>query len=83
MTPKTLRRKLQKKKKRRPYGHCPMCGERTERRVVGECSVHRCVKKDGPRLIDKCPKCPWTKELFWLGGGTGRHIHQPSQDERG
>ena len=36
MGERTVRRKLQKRKKRRPYGRCPKCGTRIERRVLAE-----------------------------------------------
>jgi len=62
MTPRTLRRKLQKKTKRKPYRRCGVCGERRVNLRVRETEldVFRCFKW--------CSK-GHVQELFWLGGG--------------
>ena len=70
MTPKTLRRKLQKKCKRRHYGKCPRCGNRTEKRVESVESNH--PQGFLPRLVIECkwsgkPSCGWKQELTWTG----------------
>ena len=52
MTPKTLRRKLQKKCKRRHYGKCPRCGNRTEKSVESVESNH--PQGFLPRLVIEC-----------------------------
>jgi hypothetical protein len=62
MSPRVLRRKLQKKKKHRPYGVCPKCGDRTARDVVGSDGA-------GWRLVGSCwgGRCGVVEELFWTG----------------
>ena len=68
MTPRTLRRKLQKKKKHKPYRKCPKCGERIEGEVTGS--------NDGlPHLkfwhsyAKAAKRCDLVMELRWSGGG--------------
>jgi hypothetical protein len=62
MTPRTLRRKLQKKATHKKYRKCPACGGRSTCRVC---------KQDGFRwkLIQRC-RCGHVGELTWSGGGT-------------
>lgn len=62
----TLRRKLQKKKKRRSYGRCPLCGNRTDKAVR--------VDENGYFLLEECrryfhndPKCNFSKRIGWTG----------------
>lgn len=73
MTPATLRRKLQKKAKRKPYRKCPECGGRTVCRVGSAFNLLNRDIDDEYVLVQRCPDCRFTKELFWSGGGTGRH----------
>lgn len=95
VAPATLRRKLQKKKKHKPYRKCPDCGRRCEL-VLRDDRCHSFCK---PRLFVLCGQryrggvdcndmgnvvltdvrgemtgCGFARELFWSGGGTGRHI---------
>ncbi len=57
MTPKTLRRKLQKKRKHRKYGRCQLCGNRTRRRII--------VNDKGEyKLIEECRDARDSKELW-------------------
>lgn len=65
MSPEVLRRKLQKKAKHKPYRKCPACGGRMTCRVMRGGA--------GWRLFKVCD-CGHGEELFWSGGGTGRHI---------
>lgn len=89
-TQRTLRRKLQKKAKHKPYRKCPKCGARCELKLydvddlgnyLGWILVKSCrniVKEDGVTM-----RCGYNQELFWTGGGTGRHIPpagRPAQD---
>lgn len=83
MTELTLRRKLQKKAKHRPYGKCPLCGDRTIRRVRsvwGSRFPEYDNEKDGveivDRLVERCQSasCKYEKRS---GGGTGRRIPTP------
>ena len=58
MTPRTLRRKLQKKSKHRKYGRCGTCG-------VGDT-----VRKfDHMRIVvvKRCRDCGYLTELPWSG----------------
>jgi len=71
MSPRVLRRKLQKKLKRRYYGCCPVCGDRTEKRIRNYYHLDASTKY---KLFVVCtrrrPRCSYEKELFWTGGGT-------------
>ena len=67
MSPDVLRRKLQKKKKRKTYRTCGHCGGRAECYVRWDHTAH------APRLF-LLHSCGYRKELFWTGGGTGRHV---------
>jgi hypothetical protein len=89
--PRTLRRKLQKKLKRKPHRRCPKCGGRcdvklyhrrdmaipTNSRLSGTfMSWDPAVEVEGLewRLFAVCKSCMTFWELFWSGGGTGRHV---------
>ncbi len=58
MTPKTLRRKLQKKAKRKRMRRCPLCSCRTVRCVV---------RLDACYWVCPVRRCRWTLELPWTG----------------
>jgi hypothetical protein len=60
MKPRTLRRKLQKKLKHKPYRKCPLCGKRS---FVDVKSVG-----DTFELWQSC-QCGFKKQLFWSCGG--------------
>lgn len=78
-TLRTLRRKLQKKKKHKPYRKCPKCGAEVWVKLVDSTSlpadgIHA---DEDPRLIAGCGACKVHWELFWFrksGGGIGRRI---------
>jgi hypothetical protein len=83
---RTLRRKLQKKLKHKPYRRCPGCGKRMN------CEIEEGDHKvGGPpwRLFKECVVrpitggCGYREELFWSGGGTGRHIPHGGDAGRG
>jgi hypothetical protein len=68
MTPRTLRRKLQKKAKRRRYTRC-FCGGQ----MVG--------RAEAAAVVCRCNSCGTVKTLAWTGGGIGRRI-PPDGGER-
>lgn len=73
MTPRTLRRKLQKKKKHRSYGKCPVCGGRSKRVLLGDRLFDRCfgyVWMGHDKLGNLVTKPHYLREIFWTGGGT-------------
>jgi hypothetical protein len=79
VSPDVLRRKLQKKAKRKPYGKCPTCGRRTVRMILYEDDPSRSglIRLGQYRLFRVCRpwsggRCRWWKELFW----TGRVVEQ-------
>ena len=85
-TQRTLRRKLQKKAKHKPYRKCPKCGGRMVMRLLDDLSPTN-IKQVVYRLFKVCGymgsnrnvvygngACGYSEELFWTGGGTGRHI---------
>ncbi len=88
MSPDVLRRKLQKKLKHKPYRKCPDCGERMQCKLAergdgwhlwkhcGELFVRDSLVWCRPARAVNGTKlgCGYFKELFWSGGGTGRHI---------
>lgn len=59
MTPGTLRRRLQKKRKRKPYRKCSRCGGRS---VVGQPLA--CSASDSWRIFKECQDCDQKEELF-------------------
>lgn len=71
MSPEVLRRKLQKKIKHKPYRKCPRCGKRMSLLLRWP---------DGSETWRLYKACDWLdgcgryEELFWSGGGNGRHI---------
>lgn len=70
MTPRTLRRKLQKKKKRKPYRKCPArgCGRRATCRVYDD--------GGGWQLLRQCG-CGRVGVLVWSGRVVERQTHTP------
>lgn len=77
VSPRTLRRKLQKKLKHKPYRRCPRCGDRMYVRFVPIDSAPGLVGPETDHedvLVKECYPCKLWVQLFWLGGGTGRHI---------
>jgi RNase P subunit RPR2 len=61
--PKTLRRKLQKKAKRKGWTNCPQCGRHGRFHVtMGGCIVRMCPVG---RYNEIC--CGWGKYLYWPG----------------
>jgi hypothetical protein len=65
VTPRTLRRKLQKKKKRKGYTPCVGCDERTE------CRVKSLGTESGtPILIRGCGAMAWPNKTY----GKCQHI---------
>lgn len=95
MGPDVLRRKLQKKLKHKPYRKCPQCGERMECRLVRDdrddwhlfkyCGDFRQGRIGQPDFfcLPAAQGCGYFCELFWSGGGTGRHIPHGSNPGRG
>ena len=74
MKPRTLRRKLQKKLKHRPFRKCPVCGERLQVYLSRNASSGH-----GRLMTMHCwgqgqGICYYEREIFWSGGVTGRHI---------
>jgi hypothetical protein len=76
MTPRTLRRKLQKKKKHKPYRRCAACGGRMECRLVSWDDRAGLVAwlpwLQGTAhdvLVKECRACKRWEQLFWTGGG--------------
>jgi hypothetical protein len=86
MSPRVLRRKLQKKAKHKPYRRCPKCGGRMVCRLIegdhdgwhlwkycGELYfLHNYVSAENARCRPTADGCGHCEELFWSGGGTGR-----------
>lgn len=64
MTSLTLRRKLQKKLKHRPYGKCPICKERINRMLDEE--DHKIVGY-GWSILERCRGCKYEKRIGWTG----------------
>ena len=62
-TQRTLRRKLQKKLKHKPFRKCPKCGERMKLRLEQD------IKTGVWHLFKRC--CGIVEELHWTGKGTG------------
>ncbi len=103
MRERTLRRKLQKKMKHKPYRKCPKCGERMDCQLVeGDHDGWHLFKYCGSLFFfanylsaehARCKPaklgdgtthgCGHFEELFWSGGGIGRHIPHVSNDDRG
>lgn len=88
MTPRTLRRKLQKKKKHKPYRRCP-CGGRMECRLVSWDDRNGLVAFFGwvtgtakDALIKECPACKRWEQLFWAGGGKLADTLRPGNRQR-
>jgi hypothetical protein len=74
--PRTLRRKLQKKKKAKPYRKCPKCGKRmtmdlytddTGTPRLWKLCIELGVVVKGERLWDcnRGSSCGYKEELFW------------------
>jgi RNase P subunit RPR2 len=63
--PKTLRRKLQKKAKRKGWTNCPLCG------MHGRFQVMQNIGVDNEMWIMRCCSgllgCGWGKVLVWPG----------------
>jgi hypothetical protein len=57
MTPKTYRRKAQKKMKRLKYSKCSRCGGHSV------CDLINMIP------TKKCRECGFVDERFWIGGG--------------
>lgn len=83
----TLRRKLQKKAKKKPYRKCQKCGGRMicelrNKPVLTASGKNEWVRGkltvwlDSWRLFKVCSelKCRHREELFWSDGGIGRHL---------
>lgn len=88
MTPRTLRRKLQKKAKHKPFRKCPRCGARMTCELLEgwkayAAVVGRPIGDDDWLLFKCCSECSYDEELFWSGGGTGRHIPHGGNAGRG
>lgn len=82
MNQDVLRRKLQKKKKHKPYRKCLKCGQRMRCKLV-QYTVDwqlfkycgRLVYRNGlVQCLAEYDGCGHFEELFWSGGGIGRHI---------
>lgn len=68
MSPRVLRRKLQKKLKHKPYRRCPGCGGRMYCRLTALPQVAYGVPKPGTvQLFKECLPCGRREELFWTG----------------
>lgn len=72
MTPATLRRKMQKKLKHKPYLLCTHCGRMLHGILLDEKGVYRLLYRSNDRSADNKPYC--FVEKTWTGGGIGRRI---------
>jgi hypothetical protein len=73
MSPDVLRRKLQKKKKRLERTACSHCG-------YNWCDVSLGFGGVGPGFVIKtCKRCGHRAEMYWSGGGIGRHATSAPQ----
>ncbi len=70
MRERTLRRKLQKKLKHKPYRKCPKCGGRMDC-VIRDCRLFKyCGWMYSDGHVERGPHgCGHFEELFWSGGG--------------
>lgn len=83
-TARTLRRKLQKKKKRKQWRKCPQCGDECEVQIKDSFQLPADgVHADGdPRLVASCEKCKVHWELLWFGRKSLRRKKEPYEETR-